>query len=471
MTDIERLVAIEEIKQVRARFARCMDTKDWTGMEATLTPDCVFDFTQEAGTDELVVGADTIVAEIRRNLIYATSVHHAHMPEIQITAPTTAKGVWAMQDLLRFPGSPTVSLVGYGHYHETYERLADGWRIKTFKLTRLRVDVTREFAPGAVPQAPPPRTVRGDRFIKAARVRAYGGPEQFGVDEIPEPVPGPGEILVKVAAAGINSVDAKLRNGTLALFMPLAFPAQIGGDLSGVVEAVGDGVTKWKPGDRVMASINPMQDGAYAEKVIVPDAMAARVPAEIDLADAAAIPTGVMTGIQLVELGLRPKPGDRVLVTGAAGSVGRAAVYAAADAGALVVAGVRSRSRAALEGLPLAAIVDLDDESSVANAGPFDGIADTVGGRLAEKLCRFVRPGGVLASVLLPPPVAPAGSSVTVVPIIVAFDEARLSRFAEGVAQGKYRVPVARKLPLAEIAAAHRLFDAGGVGGKILLVP
>lgn len=470
MTEIEKLVAIEEIKQVRARFARTMDTKDWRSMEATLTPDCIFDFTQEAGTDELVAGAEDIVAEIRRNLVYATSVHHAHMPEIEITSPTTAKGIWAMQDLLRFPGNPTVSLVGFGHYHETYERDAGGWRIKTFKLTRLRVDVTREMVPGGAPQAAKPtRLVRGDRIIKAVRMHAYGGPERLTQEEVPEPIPGPDEILVKIAAAAVNPVDAKLRKGTLALFMPLAFPAQLGGDLSGTVEAVGDGVTQWRPGDRIMSSINPAQEGAYAEKVIVPAAMAARVPEGIDLAEAAAIPTGVGTGLQLIERGLKPKPGDRVLVTGAAGSVGRAAIYAAADMGALVVAGVRGHAN--LDGLPVAAIVDLGDEQAVANAGPFDGIADTVGGRLAEKLCKFLRPGSVLATVLLPPPVAPEGSSITVVPIIVEFDEPRLARFAEGVAEGKYRVPIARKLPLSQAAEAHRLFDAGGVGGKILLVP
>ena len=95
----------------------------------------------------------------------------------------------------------------------------------------------------------------------------------------------------------------------------------------------------------------------------------------------------------------------------------------------------------------------------------------TVGGRLAEKLARLIRPGGILASVLLPPPVAPEGSSVTAVPIIVVFDEARLTRYAEGVAAGRYKVPIARRMKLSEAAAAHRLFDAGGVGGKILLIP
>ncbi|HLG86507.1 MAG TPA: nuclear transport factor 2 family protein [Alphaproteobacteria bacterium] len=471
MTEAEKLLAIEEIKQLRARFARTMDTKDWNGMEATLSPDCTFDFTQEAGTDELVRGAEDIVAEIRRNLINATSVHHAHMPEIEITSATTAKGLWAMQDLLHFPGVPTVDLVGYGHYHETYEKSDGRWRIKTFKLTRLRVDVSRTMPPNAPPMpAPAPRQVQGGRTVKAARVHAYGGPERLVVEQIPEPIPGPGEILVKVAAAAVNPVDAKLRRGTLDLFMPLAFPAQIGGDLAGTVEAVGPGVTDWKPGDRVMAFINPAAEGAYAEKAIVPTVMAIHVPEGISLSDAAAIPTGVATGVQLVERGVKPKPGDKILVTGAGGSVGRAAVYAAADAGATVVAGVRSSSRAALEGLPLAGIVDLNDESAVAAAGPFDGIADAVGGRLVEKLCRHVKPGGTVATAVLPPVVAPEGSGVTVIPVIVQPDAPRLVRFAEGVAQGRYTVPIAKRFALSEAAEAHRLFDKGGVGGKILLM-
>ena len=103
---------LQAVKQLRARFARCMDTKDWDGMRATIAADCVFDAGQEANVEELWHGPADIVANIRRNLASATSVHHAHMPEITITSPTTATGIWAMQDLLRWAGPPPVEKTG-----------------------------------------------------------------------------------------------------------------------------------------------------------------------------------------------------------------------------------------------------------------------------------------------------------------------------------------------------------------------
>ena len=286
-----------------------------------------------------------------------------------------------------------------------------------------------------------------------------------------EPIPGPGEILIKVAGAGVNPVDAKLRNGGLSLFMPLEFPAQLGGDVSGTVEAVGQGVTAFKPGDRVCGMINPMKNGAYAQKIVAPAGAFVSVPEGLDLADAAALPMGALTGIQLIELGVKAGPGQRILVTGATGSVGRAAIYTAAAAGALVVAGVRGHAKGGLAGLPIAAVVDLSKPDEVAAAGPYDAIADTVGGRTAERLAKFVRSGGVLASVVSPPPLPPPGSPVTSAPVWVTFDGPRLTRFLQDYLRNRWSMPVAHRLPLSEASKAHALLDAGGVGGKIVLIP
>ena len=466
MNEIDRLAAIEEIKLLRARFARCMDTKQWVAMHDTISNDCVFDARMEGVVDDLWIGAEDIVANIRRTLETAVSVHHAHMPEIEITSSTTAKAIWAMQDFLKFPGD--LELVGSGHYHEGYEKQADGkWRLKTYKLTRLRVDLIRppagEVAPG--PKLHPSRT------IKAARIAAYGGPDAFSIDTVPEPIPGPGEVLIKVAAAAVNPVDVKLRKGSFAMFMRLQFPAQLGGDVSGTVEALGEGVTAFKAGDRVMGMINPMQDGAYAEKIVAPAAAFVAVPDGLDLVDAGALPMGALTGIQLIELGTKAKPGQRILVTGANGSVGRAAVYTAAQAGALVVAGVRGHAKGALAGLPIADVVDIGDAEEVAAAGPYDAIADTVGDRLAERLTKYVRSGGVLASVVSPPPLPPADSPVTSAPVWVSFDGPRLTRFVEDYIRNGWSMPVAHRFKLADVAKAHAEMEAGGVGGKILLVP
>jgi len=470
LDNTETLVAIEEIKRLRARFARCLDTKQWKEMEDTITDDCVFDARDGATVTQLWRGAEDIVANIRRSLENATSVHHAHMPEIEITSPTTAKGLWAMQDYLRFPGYATVDLVGSGHYHETYEKQADGkWRLKTYQLTRLRVDITQTMPPSTGP-APAPRTY-ADNTVKAAVVNAYGGPEALVYQNVKQPLPGPGEILIRVAGAGVNPVDGKLRSGVLSLFMPLQFPAQLGGDVSGTVEALGEGVTGFTPGDRVIGMINPGADGAYAEKIAAPAALFITVPDSLDLVDAAALPMGVLTGIQLIELGAKPKAGDRVLVTGAAGSVGRAAVYAAAAAGAQVIAGVRASAKVLVADLPVAAIVDLADAEAVAAAGPYDAIADTVGGRVAERLCKSLRQDGVLASVASPPPLPPVGSSIRLAPVWVSFDGPRLAGFVDDMIAKGWTMPVAHRVPLAEAAKAHALLDAGSVGGKIILVP
>ncbi len=141
MTDIERLVAAEEIKQLKARYFRCMDTKQWSGWEEVFTDDAVMDVSEEQVEQNIIKGRDKIIPFVSKVLEGVVTVHHGHMPEIEVTSPTTARGIWSMEDKLRWPNGKT-TLHGYGHYHETYEKVAGGWRIKTLKLTRLRIDRT-----------------------------------------------------------------------------------------------------------------------------------------------------------------------------------------------------------------------------------------------------------------------------------------------------------------------------------------
>jgi hypothetical protein len=131
---------IEAIKQLKARYFRMMDAKDWDGLAAVFADDVEIDMTGEGG------GITRSVAEympfLRENIETVTTVHHGHMPEIELTSPATATGIWAMEDELWWPeGGPLTHLHGYGHYHETYVKTPAGWRIKTMKLTRLRRDV------------------------------------------------------------------------------------------------------------------------------------------------------------------------------------------------------------------------------------------------------------------------------------------------------------------------------------------
>jgi uncharacterized protein (TIGR02246 family) len=130
---------VEQIKQLKARYFRTMDTKDWDGMRRVFTDDVEMDTTDSGGG--VMVGADDFMAFLRATLDGVVTVHHGHMPEITVTSPTEATGIWALEDLLRFPDG--TELRGYGHYHERYRKELDReWRIAASRLTRLRMDIT-----------------------------------------------------------------------------------------------------------------------------------------------------------------------------------------------------------------------------------------------------------------------------------------------------------------------------------------
>jgi hypothetical protein len=147
MNAAERLDAIEQIKQLKARYFRCMDEKDWPSLNAVFAADLVADFRDSTGTrDEslLTHGATLYIKNLAPILQNITTTHHGHMPEIDITSPTTATGIWAMEDLLWVgEGAPVPykTMRGFGHYHETYEKIGGAWVIKTTRLSRLRVEV------------------------------------------------------------------------------------------------------------------------------------------------------------------------------------------------------------------------------------------------------------------------------------------------------------------------------------------
>ena len=147
MDTVERLEAIEEIKQLKARYFRCMDMKDWDGFTTVFALDARMDVSGELSGDVggergVTTGNREIAAFVRGSIDDVTTVHHGHTPEIDVTSPTNASGIWAMEDHLWWPeGSPIATMHGYGHYHETYEKVEGRWRITSTTLTRLRRDV------------------------------------------------------------------------------------------------------------------------------------------------------------------------------------------------------------------------------------------------------------------------------------------------------------------------------------------
>ncbi len=300
--------------------------------------------------------------------------------------------------------------------------------------------------------------------MKAVVVRQYGGPEVLKLEDYPDPIPGPGEVLVRVAASSVNPIDYKRRAGLTQDFYPLKFPGLIGVDMSGTVVKVGPGVGGFSVGDQVFA----MADNTYAELCVVKAAVLAKVPQGLDLIQAAALPLVTVTGNQLL-LATGVKAGQSVLVAGAAGSVGRSAVFTAKARGATVIAGVLKRQSGDAKTVGADQVVATDDDSAIANLAPLDAVADAVGGRTAQKLVARVKAGGVFASVVEVPQNASEYTSVKTVKVFSKFDRETLECMAEAVRDGKLVIPISEKLPLSEAADAQATAEKGG-SGKILLV-
>jgi NADPH:quinone reductase-like Zn-dependent oxidoreductase len=301
--------------------------------------------------------------------------------------------------------------------------------------------------------------------MKAIVVHEYGGPEVLNYEEYPDPVPGRGEVLVRIAAASVNPIDYKRRAGLTKDFYPMQFPSLIGVDMSGTVVKVGPGVEDFSDGNRVFA----MADNTYAELCVVKADVLADIPEGLDLVEAAALPLVTTTGNQLASA-TGVKAAQTVMVVGAVGNVGRSAVFTAKDRGATVIAGVLKRQMDEAKSIGADQFVATDDDAAIANLAPLDAVADTVGGKLAEKLIAKVKPQGVFASVAGAPQNAVKYPSVKVVPVFSHFDRGTLQFMAEAVRDGKLTIPIGLKLPLSEAAKAHALAEKGGIG-KILLMP
>jgi NADPH:quinone reductase-like Zn-dependent oxidoreductase len=301
--------------------------------------------------------------------------------------------------------------------------------------------------------------------MKAIVIHGYGSPEVLQYEDCQDPVPGPGEVLVKVAASSVNPFDFKVRSGAMKDFVPLTFPAILGIDVSGTVESVGPGVTTFGPGDKVFA----VGSQAYATRCVVKAAVLVKIPEGADLVELAALPTVTTTGGQLASLALAERSDATVLVTGAVGNVGRSAVYTAKSRGARVVAGVLKRQLAKAQTIGADQVVALDDAQAVEALEPVDAVADTVGGETADAVIKRVKSGGVFASVLGSPSTAASYPKVQLKPMVVTPDPVLLLEMAEAVQKGAFSIPLGQKFALADAAKAHTAAEKGSAG-KIFLV-
>jgi NADPH:quinone reductase-like Zn-dependent oxidoreductase len=310
--------------------------------------------------------------------------------------------------------------------------------------------------------------------MRAVAVHEWGGRDRIELLELDPPPVAPDGVLVRVHAAGVNPVDAKVRGGYMAEALPYHFPVILGWDAAGVVEQAGPAVTWFKPGDKVYGYIrrHHLQFGTYAEYATAPEGFWAHMPPELSFAEAAALPTPALTAHQTLEvLGLRA--GESLFQIGGAGGVGHIAIQLASARGARVVATASERNHAFLRALgaePLDYTRDgVADRARdlLADSGA-DAAFDLFGADTREQAFAVLRRGGRLASIARPPPEPREGYEVHYV-------FCRPSGYDLGehvtplVAEGRLRPHVEATYPLERAAEAHERLEGGHVRGKLVL--
>jgi NADPH:quinone reductase-like Zn-dependent oxidoreductase len=305
--------------------------------------------------------------------------------------------------------------------------------------------------------------------MRAVVLHEYGGPEKLKFeDNVPEPQMSGSTVLIAAAAASVNPIDWKLRSGMVQKMYPLSLPAILGRDVSGIVRAVGANVKHFKAGDRVLALSNK----TYAELVAVDDSEVTHLPDGVDLTDAAAIPLISLTGDQLVRLATNVEMGQVVLITGALGSVGRAAVHTAKKIGAQVIAGVRGKELDDARSLGVSDVLAIDDNQAIENFPFVDAIADTVGGEVAVKLIGRVKQSGSFGyTAVLPEGATAKNPAVKITRVGARPDASKVREFPDDVRDGKFVLPIGRRMLLRDAAEAHVLGQKGGIGKILLLAP
>jgi NADPH2:quinone reductase len=311
--------------------------------------------------------------------------------------------------------------------------------------------------------------------MQAEIVEEFGDPPRLVLRDVPTPDPGPGQVRIKVAAAGINPVDTY--NAKDPSWAGLSPGCVLGYDIAGVIDSWGTGYRDYLVGNKVMAmTAFPSGQGGYAEYAIVNEQLIAPLPDDADLVAASSVPLAAGTAWEVLR---KVEPaGATMLVVGGSGGVGLFLIQLAAAAGIRVIALGQERSHDVMRGNGAAACIDYRSADAIAQAadaagGSFDSIADLVGGPLTGQAQPYLRDEGVIAAIAGPEldvdQMIDANQSFH--GILIRDDGDRVRHLAELFAAGRLKTHVTRVLPLAEALEAHRLVDSGEAGGKVVLTP
>ncbi|MGW3983048.1 NADP-dependent oxidoreductase [Streptomyces mirabilis] len=311
--------------------------------------------------------------------------------------------------------------------------------------------------------------------MKAVRFHQYGDPDVLRYEDVEQPVPGAGQVRVRVAATSFNPVDANIRAGFMQGPIPVTLPHSPGIDVAGTVDALGEGVTGIQVGDQVIGFLPMTGPGAAAEYVLAPVEALTPAPKSVTLSDAAALPLVGLTAWQALFEHAKLTAGQRVLVNGAGGAVGGYAVQLAKQAGAFVIATAGPRSSRRVTAAGADEVIDhTTADVAAAVSQPVDVVLNLAPVEPAQlnALLGLIRPGGVLVNttVWMPAP-SDEERGVRGIDLFVRSDAEQLSHLAALIDGGELRVEVARRVPLAELPALHADAAAGALpSGKVVVV-
>jgi NADPH:quinone reductase-like Zn-dependent oxidoreductase len=304
--------------------------------------------------------------------------------------------------------------------------------------------------------------------MKAAFIRKFGPPEVLEYGELPDPAPAAGEVLVDIHATTVNAADWKMRAGQYPA--KIDFPHVLGRDFSGVVSKLGAGTNDFKVGDAVFGVCLVPQEGAYAEKIAIPQAIVARKHDKLTHAQCAAVALTGLTALVSIEDTLKLKSGETILIQGGAGGVAGFAIALAKHLGAHVITTASAANHAYVKKLGADQVIDYRKDDFTKVVSNVDAVFDTVGGEVTTKSFAVLKPGGRLASVAVggTPAPSPRGDVSSLRPKVDR-DRPHLDRISELVAKGIVPLPEMVEYALSDVVAAHRVSEARHLRGKLIL--
>lgn len=304
--------------------------------------------------------------------------------------------------------------------------------------------------------------------MKAALISAHGGPEVLHYGDAPDPVAGPGEVVVDIHAATVNAADYKVRLGE---YGKKNFPYILGRDFSGVVSALGDGVSDLKLGDAVFGVTDQGKEGAYAEKIAIKAAIVAKKSPKLSHEEAAAMALTSLTAIWAIEDTAKLKRGERILIQGGAGGVAGFAIQLAKYIGAEVITTASARNHDYVKKLGADRVIDYQKEDFAKSVSDCDVVFDTVGGDVRAGCYEVLKPGGRLVWIAGAPEgfKVPRGDVETLRPA-VSRDRAHLERMNALVDAGAVWPPAITRYKLQDAAEAHRVSESRHLQGKLVFV-